>query len=138
MHSIACCPTINITLAGNVKNFQSYSEGIYSYKGTINGRDYWVKVGGGDRALWYMGPDYKDWVIGRENSLGENRGYILSSSNLASTCPTNSKNEWEYYNDEWILTKDVQLNCIGNTYYSFYNLTTVKSEPYFFILRSIS
>ena len=87
---------------------------IYSYKGTINGRDYWVKVGGGDRALWYMGPDYKDWSIGKESDLGENRGYILSSSNLASTCPTNSKNDWEYTNDKWIPTNNVQLNCIGN------------------------
>ena len=114
MHSIACCPTININLAGNVKNIHSKSQGIYSYKGTINGRDYWVKVGGGDRALWYMGPDSKDWIIGKETDLGESRGHILSSSNLASTCPTNSKNEWQYFNDEWILTKDVQLNCIGN------------------------
>ena len=114
MHSIACCPTINISLAGNVKNSHSDSEGIYSYKGTINGRDYWVKVGGGDRALWYMGPDSKDWIIGKESDLGENRGYILSSSNLASTCPTNSKNDWEYTNDKWIPTNNVQLNCIGN------------------------
>ena len=76
MHSIACCPTININLAGDVKNIQSRSEGIYSYKGTINGRDYWVKVGGGVSALWYMGPDYTDWIIGLENELGENRGYI--------------------------------------------------------------
>ena len=115
MHSIACCPTINIKLAGGVKNIQSQNEGIYSYKGTINGRDYWVKVGRGDRALWYMGPDSKDWVIGLENELGQSRGYILSRSNLASTCPTNSKNDWEYYtNINWIPTNDVQLNCIGN------------------------
>ena len=115
MHSIACCPTINITLAGDVKNIQSNSEGIYSYKGTINGRDYWIKVGGGDRALWYMGPDSDDWSIGKENRIGQKRGYILSSSNLASTCPTDSKNDWKYNTKgKWIPTKDVQLNCIGN------------------------
>ena len=62
-----------------------------------------------------MGPDSKDWVIGLENELGQSRGYILSRSNLASTCPTNSKNDWEYYtNINWIPTNDVQLNCIGN------------------------
>ena len=113
MHSIACCPTININLAGDVKKIQSKSEGIYSYKGTINGRDYWVKVGG-DTALWYIGPDSKEWVIGPEIKLGENWGYIFSISNLASTCPTNSKNDWQYTNGEWILTDDVQLTCIGN------------------------
>ena len=117
MHSLACCPTINIYLSGDVKNINGESEGIYSYKGTINGRDYWVKVGGGNEALWYVGPDYKDWSIGAESALGENRGYILSSSNLESTCPTNSKNVWNIYNTndgKWIPTKDVQLNCIGN------------------------
>ena len=114
LHFIACCPTISFTLAGDVENIHSHSEGIYSYKGTINGRDYWVKVGGGDRALWYMGPDSKDWSVGKENNLGY-WGYILSSLYLETTCPTNSKNDWIYLNDnKWIPTNDVQLNCIGN------------------------
>ena len=62
-----------------------------------------------------MGPDSKDWVIGKESDIGENGGYIFSISNLASTCPTNSKDDWEYYTkNNWIPTNDVQLNCIGN------------------------
>ena len=87
-----------------------WREGIYSYNGTINGRDYWIKVGGG-RAIWYY-PQFKDWAIGEEKKLGSNFRSITSYSE--STCPNNSKNGWKYYDNGWISTNDVQLNCIGN------------------------
>ena len=87
-------------------------EGIYNYNGTINGRDYWVKVGGG-RAIWYY-PQFKDWAIGEEKKLGSNFRSITSISDSESTCPNNSKNDWNYWNNGWISTNDIQLNCIGN------------------------
>ena len=92
---IACCQTILIVLHGDVKAVKGYYEGVYSYSGTINGRDYWVKAEGG-RAIWYY-PQYKDWAIGAEKKIGSNFRGITSISNLESTCPNNFKNQWLYY-----------------------------------------
>ena len=115
MHSIACCPTININLAGDVKNKQGSREGVYVHNGTINGRDYWVKVGGGN-AMWYY-PRYKHWLIGPEKVLGSENSAISSVEDLESTCPHNLKNNWIYFDEGWISTNDVELLCIGNQSY---------------------
>ena len=50
------------------------------------------------------GPDYKNWIISDEN-----RSYILSNSALETTCPYNSKNNWEYTSG----SGDVQIDCLG-------------------------
>ena len=113
VYSIACCPTISIVLGSDVKNIQVEYEGLYSYNGTINGRDYWVKFEGGS-AIWYI-PDFKDWAIGEEMDLGSKTCSAQTSSDLESTCPKNAKNDWNYLDDDkWMSTNDVQLNCIGN------------------------
>ena len=111
MHLIACCPTINISLSGDVKNRQGSLEGVYTYNGIINGRDYWVKVGGGMAIHYY--PGFKEWTIGISNSESIFRSFVQSSSN--STCPNNAENNWTYYYvDDWISTSEIHLNCIGN------------------------
>ena len=96
-------------LSGDVKNIQGTYEGLYNYNGTFNERDYWVKVGGG-HVLWYY-PQRNGWTIGIEEKKGS-PGWIYGRSD--STCPNNSKNDWNYYDNGWISTNDVLLNCIGN------------------------
>ena len=63
--------------------------------------------------MWYY-PKYKDWLIGQEKNLGSNLRSITTSGNLESTCPHNLKNNWQYFDEDWISTNDVQLICIGN------------------------
>ena len=60
--------------------------------------------------MWYY-PKWNGWTIGSEEKKGSS-GLIYGESD--SACPSNSKNDWKYYDNGWISTNDVQLNCIGN------------------------
>ena len=113
--SLACCPTIDVVIGDDVRNILGgESEGVYSYNGTFNGRDYWVKVGK-DTVLWYV-PQLAGWVISpKTNNTQWSNGAIYL--NYDSICPKNSKNYWAFHGNTWISTIDVQLNCIGNYIY---------------------
>ena len=133
--SIACCPIISIGLndglglgyfGSNVKNLQDVRyisdkipvSGSFFYNGTINGRDYWLKFGGG-LAIWHS-PDSQDWIIGRENDIGTT--WSIFTRDSKSICPKDFKNDWlaligqswYYYNGlnaKWITTNVLELTC---------------------------
>ena len=95
---------------------QDSRAGIYSYTGDINGRKYWLKSDG-TRAIWYV-PDFKDWAIGSNDNLGSKTGGIFSTGNLETQCPHDKQNNWKYYDEEWISSNDVRLNCnAGNNFW---------------------
>ena len=110
-----CCDTISVELSGGAMNKQGSNAGIYSYKGDINGRKYWLKSDG-KQAIWYV-PEFKDWAIGAtaNNKLGSRYRNICSVKNLETQCPYNTQNVWKYHigNGEWKSTNDVKLNCIN-------------------------
>ena len=105
MYYIACCKTINIVLGGDVKTIQGIYEGLYNYTGTFNDRNYWVKLGGG-QVLWYY-PKWNGWTVGSKDEKGFKGIYAYSHS----ICPNNSKNNWQFYNNGWISTNDIVLDC---------------------------
>ena len=104
-----CCDTISVEIRGEAMDAQDSRAGIYSYTGDINGRKYWLKSDG-TRAIWYV-PDSKDWAIGSNDNLGSKTGGIFSTGNLETQCPHDKQNNWKYYDEEWISSNDVRLNC---------------------------
>lgn len=88
---------------------------MFSYNGTINGKYYWIKNGGG-QAIWYY-PEFKIWAIGQENNLGTLTKDMFSA--FRSICPTSDY--WKYpsfslstWSWAWIYAHtDFKLSCIG-------------------------
>ena len=98
-------------------NKQGARAGIYSYKGDINGRKYWLKSDG-TQAIWYV-PEFKDWVIGGNTTIGTRVRGITSHS---STCPHDTQNIWKYYDQnydggKWISSNDIKLNCNAGNHF---------------------
>ena len=86
----------------------------YSYKGTINGRGYWISANK-KSAIWYYGR-FKQWMSGNLNYLGTKyRG--ISTAMTSVTCPTHNTRRWYYYNGtEWKadLMNHIHIHCQEN------------------------
>ena len=93
---IACCPTLNVWFENDVKDKQGQYEGVYTFQGYINDRDFWVDAEG-ENAIWYI-PDWKDWAIGSADNIGTNYPHLRTSNDLEAICPNNEGYDlsWEY------------------------------------------
>ena len=109
--SIGICRKIKVELSNDAYDVWPSKAGTYTLQGEINDRMYWVKTDG-KNAIWYY-PEYKDWLIGSIDYLGNNRGGILSKSNLETEFPYDEVNTWKYVDADsnWIDTDDIKITC---------------------------
>ena len=125
---IACCTTLNILLANDVKDEYGKYEGVYTFQGLSDGMDYWVHADG-ENAIWYKRSSHKPeyyWVIGELVDLGKLVHRIETSSNtLEKKCPNNEGNvwNWNFYasmDSRWIATNDVYIKCANENDFCTY------------------
>ena len=124
----ACCPTLNVWFENDVKDKQGKYEGVYTFQGIIDERDYWVDAAG-ENAIWYIS-DWKDWAIGSADYVGTKYRHMRTTNDLEALCPYNDGYvlSWDYrdsnsYDDNtWIATNDVYINCAGD-YFSYFAVT---------------
>ena len=100
-----------MSLANEARSKQWSRAGTYKYKGTINGRAYWVKPTN-KQAIWYV-PEFKEWAIGGLSSLGSTFRGIASVGELEAECPDDDGLKWKYWDGSWKDTSDVQFECQG-------------------------
>ena len=113
---IACCPTLNVWFENDVKDKQGKYEGVYTFQGIIDERNYWVDAAG-ENAIWYIS-DFKDWAIGSADKFGTTDRFIRTSNDLEAVCPNNEGYilAWEYrdgntLSDPFIPTEDIHIKC---------------------------
>ena len=117
----ACCPTLNVWFENDVKDKQGKYEGVYTFQGIIDERNYWVDAAG-ENAIWYIS-DWKDWAIGSADYIGTKYRHMRTTNDLEALCPYNDGYvlSWDYrdsnsYDDNtWIATNDVYINCTTTT-----------------------
>ena len=116
--SAQCCKNINIKiddsyLSSSHAELQKSLIGSYSYKGTKNGRGYWIKADG-KAAIWYY-PEYKEWMAGDINYLGT-KWHGISAIQTSVTCPTHNVKRWSFWNGiKWRSGKShIHLYCREN------------------------
>ena len=108
---LACCPTLNILLTNDVEDSWGNYEGVYTFQGFNDGKDFWVDTEG-DIALWYRSAAYA-WVISPISYIG-NSGPIYSSSDHNMNCPNNEGYvwNWKFHNGQsYIATNDINIKC---------------------------
>ena len=102
-------------LQNDVKDKWGKYEGVYTFQGFSDGRDYWVDAKG-ENAIWYF-LLYGNWVIAPITFLGTDITDIYSSgtNSLVNTCPNNEGYtlSWKYNHDgtSFIPTNDVYIKC---------------------------
>ena len=88
--------------------------GEYTYKGNVNGKNYWIK-NDGKQAMWYF-PKYNEWCVGSIQYLGTNwRG--ISAGQTSAKCPTQNRKRWSYFNGigwKTELKPHIQIHCKDN------------------------
>ena len=94
-----CCKNIflkidNAYLSSSNAELQKSLLGAYTYKGKINGRDYWVSANG-KSAIWYY-PAFRQWMCGHINYLGTQWRGIFSEITSVH-CPTQNLKRWNYF-----------------------------------------
>ena len=93
-------------------------QGIYGVYQTTNGRTSWKSA---QKAIWFVpGQNYWDqnyWVIGDLNNIGSDIQQIRSSGDQDDRSPSDvPKNEWRFYNDDWIYVNgDIIVQCKNDT-----------------------
>ena len=116
-HSIlACCPTINIKLAGDAFKHQGSKIGIYQMlPGFSNGQRYWMSSEG--NAIWING---NKWMIGPSKYLGTTFASLyVFIKDSSKECPHDSlESNWRYGIGNGFLmdvSNSVRIHCVkGN------------------------
>ena len=92
---IACCPTLNIILENDVKEWWGNFEGVYTFQGFSNGMDYWVDAQG-KNAIWRKAvPGSTRWRFGTQEQLGFYGDALRSNvKHVENECPNNEGYVW--------------------------------------------
>ena len=141
-HSIlACCPTINIKLAGDALKHKGSYIGIYQMQpGFSNGQRYWISSNG--NAIWMKhaedGDEWYIWYIGDSEDLGTtNVALYVPKKDPSKECPHgNLQSNWRYAKGKEFfedVSNSVRIHCLkgkhnANTYFEI-----VKSSYDLFI-----
>ena len=108
-----------MTLSNEAKEYQGAFEGIYHYRGSLNGMDYFIDTQEVN-ALWYKPTDTDYiWIVGTVGYLDSYSGGIFSNTNdpaMEKKCPNNEGHiwDWKYLGDsDWIATNDISIKCVS-------------------------
>ena len=96
-HSIlACCPTININIAGDAMKYKGSMSGIYYMQpGFSNGQRYWISPEA--NAIWIRHTG-NQWKIGPMEYLGKSTASLyVPIKDPSKECPhDNMQSNWKY------------------------------------------
>ena len=102
-----CCNRLKLTVDDSYS--VKFLEGVYEFKGMVNGRDYWINSNG--YALWHV--IYSGLRVSYESSLGGSSGFLFGQM---AECPTD-EGGWEYYDSSAGASFDgssgLQWECLG-------------------------
>ena len=131
-----CCKIVLLWIAQSYLSMlyagaQKSLIGKYTYKGNMNGKNYWIKSDG-TAAIWYS-KYYREWSIGNILSLGS-KWRSIAAEHTSANCPTQNQFRWHYFNGvRWKpdLKSHIHVQCMEN-YSDFYNEAGTVSKIYSF------